>query len=135
MTAKLSDAGMLLAAQRAATKNAARMANAACHYAVSLNRGWLNLWDSYLDDYLDPPKHFVNAQTAFIEQAFDHYQESVQQLGSLAAKATRNAQSAVNATEAVGRSSRMSIPIGNEGNGLGQPSEGKPDARWRRRTP
>ena len=76
------------------------MANAACHYALFLNRGWLDLWESYLDDYLDAPKRFVNAQTACIEQAFDHYQESMQQLGSLATKATRDARSAVRATEA-----------------------------------
>ncbi|MGB9164831.1 MAG: hypothetical protein WCC41_10315 [Rhodomicrobium sp.] len=68
------------------------MANAACHYALFLNRGWLDLWDSYLDVYLDAPKRFVNAQTACIEQAFDHYQESMQQLGSLATKATRDAR-------------------------------------------
>ena len=49
------------------------MANAACHYALFLNRGWLDLWDSYLDVYLDAPKRFADAQTAFIEQAFHHY--------------------------------------------------------------
>ena len=57
-------------AQRAATENAARMANAACRYALSFNRGWLDLWDSYLDDYLDPPKRFVNAQTRLHRASF-----------------------------------------------------------------
>ena len=102
MSAKLPDAGALLNAQRAAAENATRMANAACHYALSLNRAWLDLWDSRLDDYLDLPKRFVSAQTDFIEQAFEHYQESMQKLGSLATKASRDAQSAVRETEAAG---------------------------------
>ena len=63
MSVKLPDAGALMEAQRAATENATRMANAACHYAVSVNRAWLDLWDSRIDDYLELPKRFVNAQT------------------------------------------------------------------------
>jgi hypothetical protein len=51
---------------------------------------------------LDLPKRFVNAQTDFIEQAFDHYQESMQQLGRLATNATRDARSAVREKEAAG---------------------------------
>ena len=98
----MPDAGTLLEFQRAATENATRMANAACHYALSLNRASLDLWGSRLDECLDLPKRFVKAQTDFIEQAFDHYQESMQQLGSLATKATRDAQSAVRETEAAG---------------------------------
>jgi hypothetical protein len=100
--AKLPDAGAFLEAQRAATEHATRMANAACHYALSLNRAWVDLWDSRLDDYLEFPKRLVNAQTDLIEQTFDHYQESLQQLGSLATKATRDAQSAMSETEAAG---------------------------------
>ena len=78
ITAKLPDAGALMDAQRAATENATRIANAAGHYALSLNRAWLDLWDSHLNDYLEFPKRFVNVQTDLIEQTFDHYQESLQ---------------------------------------------------------
>jgi len=108
MSPKFPDAGALISVQRAATENATRMANAACHYALSVNHAWLELWDSNLDDYLELPKRFVNAQTDFIERAFDHYQESMQKLGSLATKATREAQSAAMETQAAAeRSARQ----------------------------
>ncbi len=102
ISAKLPDAGALLDAQRAATQNATRIASAACHYALSVNRAWLESWDSRVNDYMDFPTRFINAQTDLIEQAFDHYQESLQQLGSLAATATRDAQSAISEAEAAG---------------------------------
>ena len=102
MSAKLPDAGTLMEVPRAATENAMRMTNAAYHYALSVNRAWIDLWDSRVDDYLELPKRFVDAQTDFIEKAFDHYQESMQMLRSLATKATRDAQSAVRETEAAG---------------------------------
>ncbi len=89
-------------AQRAATENASRMTNAACHYAMSVNRTWLDLWDSHLDDYLELPKRFLDAQTDLMEQAFDHYQESMRKLGSLATKATQDVQSAVHETQSAG---------------------------------
>lgn len=88
--------------QRAATENAMRMVNAVCHYALSANRAWIDLWDSRIDDYLEMPERFADAQTDFIEQAFDHYHESMQKLRSLATKATRDAQSTVRETELAG---------------------------------
>ena len=112
-------------AQRAATENATRMANAAYHYALSVNRAWLDLWESRVDDYLELPKRLVNAQTDFIEQAFHHYREGMEKLGTLATKAMSDAQSAVRETEAAGERAARQFPIGNEGDGLGQPSEGK----------
>jgi hypothetical protein len=57
-------------------------------------RAWIDLWRNRLNEYLELPKRFIDAQADFIEQAFDQYQESVQKLGSLAAKATRDAQAA-----------------------------------------
>ncbi len=99
---QLPGAKAMLDAQRAATENATRMANAAFHYAVSINRTWLDLWDSRLDEYLGLPKQFVNAQADFIEQAFDHYQESMQKLSSLAAKATYDAESTVREAQSAG---------------------------------
>lgn len=92
---KLPDAGMVMQAQRAATENASKMANAACHYAISMNKAWLELWDSRLNDYLELPKRFVAAQTDFMEHAFDHYQESMQKLGGLASKVSQEAETAV----------------------------------------
>ncbi len=99
---QLPGANAILEAQRAATENATRMANAAFHYALSINRTWLDLWDSRLDEYLDLPKHFVDAQTNFVEHAFDHYQESMQKLSGLAAKATHDAESTVREIQSAG---------------------------------
>ena len=61
----------LIAARRGATENK-RMANSALHYALSLNKAWLELWDFRLDDYMNLPKRCVDVQTDFVEQTFDH---------------------------------------------------------------
>ena len=90
----LPNAGTLMEAQRAAAENATRIANAASHYALSVNKIWLELWGNRLDKYLQFPKRFVDVQTDFMKEAFDHYQESVQKLAKLSAKATQDAQSA-----------------------------------------
>jgi hypothetical protein len=91
----LPNGGALMGARRAVTENATRIANAAIHYALSVNKAWIELWGNRLDEYLELPKRFVNAQTDFVEQAVDHYQESLQKLGDLTTKATQDAQSAV----------------------------------------
>jgi len=117
MTAKLPDARAFLEAQRAATENATRMANAACHYALSINRSWLDLWDSRINDYLDFPKRFVNAQTELIEQAFGHYQESIQKLDSVATKATQDVQSAVRETQ--GAADRVANQLQSDAKDIG----------------
>ncbi len=85
--AKLPDAGVLIDVQRAAAENASKVANAAWHYAFSINRAWIDLWDSRLPNYLELPKRFALVQSDFFEQAFDHYQESVQKLGGIARQA------------------------------------------------
>jgi hypothetical protein len=79
----LPNGGALMEAQRAATENATRIANAACHYALSVNKAWIELWGNRLNEYLELPKRFVNAQTEFVEQAVDHYQESLQRLRNM----------------------------------------------------
>ena len=99
MSVQLPDAGALMEAQRAATENASRIANAACHYAISVNKNWLELWRVYLDQYLELPKRFAHAQTDFIREAFGHYQESMQKLGSVTTKATQDVQSEVRETQ------------------------------------
>lgn len=96
------NAGLIMDAQRAATENASKMANAACHYALSVNRAWLDIWDSRLNEYFELPKQFVEAQTDFMEHAFDHYKESLQKLGGLASKLTEEAGSAVRETQEAG---------------------------------
>ena len=60
------------------------MASTACHYAVSMNHAWLGLWNNQLTQYMEIPERLTDAQTDFIEQAFDHYQESVHQLSGIA---------------------------------------------------
>ncbi len=102
MGAKLPDAGMFLEAQRVAAENASRMANAACQYAMSLNRTWLDLWDSRLSEYMELPKRWAEAQADFVEQALDHYQESMQRFGGIAMQAKDEAESAIKETEAAG---------------------------------
>lgn len=102
MTMTLPNASVVMDAQRAATENATRMANAACHYALSVNRAWLDLWGRHLNEYMDFPKRLMNVQTDFLEHAFDHYQESLQKLGSLTAKARDEAESALRETEEEG---------------------------------
>lgn len=102
MATKLPDVGVLIEAQRAATENANRMVNAACHYTLSINRAWLDLWDSRLSEYMEFPKRLMDAQTSFLENAFDHYQESMQKFGGLAAKARDEAQTVLRETEEEG---------------------------------
>jgi hypothetical protein len=99
LSVKLPDAGMVMQAQRAATENASKMANAACHYAISINRAWLDLWDNRVNEYLDWPKRLAHAQADFLEHAFDHYQESMQKLGGLASKVSQEAETAVRETQ------------------------------------
>ena len=96
----LPNGGALIEAQRAATENATQIAKAAWHNALSVNKAWMELWDNRLEEYLKLPKRFVDAQTHFVEQAVNHYQESLQKLGGLATKATHDAQAAVKETQA-----------------------------------
>jgi hypothetical protein len=95
VSVKLPDAGTVMEAQRAATENASKMATAACHYAISINRAWLDLWDSRLNEYIEWPKRLANAQADFLEHAFEHYQESMQKMGGLASKVSQEAEDAV----------------------------------------
>jgi hypothetical protein len=104
LSVKLPDAGVVVQAQRAAAENASKVTSAALHYAISVNRAWLEVWDGRLNDYLELPKRFVDAQTDFLEHAFDHYQESVKKIGGLASKVSQEAETAVRETqEATGR--------------------------------
>ena len=91
----LPDARLFIEAQRTATENACRMANAAYKYAFSVNRAWLDLWGNRLPEYLARPKRFADMQTDFFERAFDHYQESMQKFGGLAKEAKDQAETAV----------------------------------------
>jgi len=95
MGMELPDAGVLLDAQRAAGENAARMAGTACHYAMSVNRAWINFWSNHLGQYTEIPKRFAEAQTSFMERAFEHYQESMQELSGLAEEFRESAQEAI----------------------------------------
>jgi uncharacterized protein with von Willebrand factor type A (vWA) domain len=96
----LPNAGVIIEAQRAALENASHMASAACRYAITLNKTWLELWESRLDDYFELPKRFAQSQTDFMEQAIGHYQESMRKLGGLASTLTQEAQTAVHDAQA-----------------------------------
>jgi hypothetical protein len=91
----LPDAGKILDAQRAAAGNVAHMASTACHYAMSMNRAWLDLWNNQLTQCMQIPERLTEAQTDFVEQAFDHYRESIHQLSGLAQQAQEQTQGAM----------------------------------------
>ena len=88
MGVTLPGPGILMETQRAAAENSARLASLAYNYAMSVNRAWFDLWNNRLTQYMELPKRLADAQTNFMEQAFDDYQESVQQLGGITTKAT-----------------------------------------------
>ena len=117
----LPNGGALMDAQRAATENATRVAKAAWDNALSVNKAWMELWNNCFNEYLELPKRFVDAQTKFVEQAIDHYQESLHKLGGLATKVTQDAQSAAKETQASGervaRQFQTSLKEMSRGNG------------------
>ncbi len=98
----LPNGGALMDAQRAAAENATRVAKAAWHNTVSVNKAWMELWGNRFNEYLELPKRFVDAQTEFMEQAIDHYQDSLQKLSGLATKATQDTQAVAKETQAAG---------------------------------
>ncbi|MGO9171479.1 MAG: hypothetical protein ACLP7P_05900 [Rhodomicrobium sp.] len=102
MSGQIPDAGVLLDAQRAAAENAGRMAGTACHYAMSMNRAWLNFWSNHLAQYTEIPKRFADAQTDFVKQAFDHYQESIHELSGTAKQVQEEVQEVIRETEETG---------------------------------
>ena len=95
MGVMLPGPGILMETQRAAAENSARLASLAYNYAMSINRAWFDLWNNRLTQYMELPKRLADAQTDFIEQAFDDYQESIQQLGGITTKATGEARAAM----------------------------------------
>jgi hypothetical protein len=86
-SAQIPDAGVFMDSQRAVAENAVRMASTACHFSMSMNQAWLEFWSRHLAQYTELPKRFADAQRDFMQHALGHYQESLQQLGGLAAKA------------------------------------------------
>ncbi len=57
--AGVPNAGSIIEAQRVAVENASNMASAAFRYAISMNRAWLDLWESRVDEYFELPKRFA----------------------------------------------------------------------------
>jgi len=107
--AQLSDGGVLLEAQMAAAENATRMAGAAYHYAMSMNRAWLNLWNNRLVQYTELPKRLADAQIDFMEKAFDQYRDSIHQLEGMATQATNETGDAL--AETVQATSEIVRPL------------------------
>ncbi len=102
IAAQMPNAGALLQAQRTAAENAVRMAGATCHYAMSWNRAWMNIWSHHLEQYSQLPRRLADAQTSFVEEAFDRYQESIQELGGLAAELQEDAEGVMRETRDAG---------------------------------
>jgi hypothetical protein len=103
ITAQMPHAGALLEVQRTAAENAARIAGVTCHYAMSWNRAWLNFWSNHLSQYTELPRRIADAQSSFFEQAFDHYQESIQELGGLASQIQGEAEGVMRETQEAGK--------------------------------
>jgi hypothetical protein len=126
MTVKLPDAEMVMEAQRAATESASKMATAACHYAISINRAWLDLWDSHLNEYLDLPKRLADAQADFLEHAVEHYQESMEKLGGLASKVSQEAEGAMREAQEASECAGQKFQSEAKENGWGARPEDNP---------
>jgi hypothetical protein len=106
---QMPDAGVLLDAQRTAAENAARMASTACNYTMSMNRAWLEFWSKHLTQYTELPKRFADAQSDFMQRAFGHYQDSIQQLSGAAEEAGEEIEEAAGETEKAGERATASF--------------------------
>ncbi len=125
--AQIPDTGVLLDAQRAAAENAARMASTACHYTMAVNRAWLEFWSKHLTQYTELPKRFADAQTDFMERAFGHYQESIQQLSGLAEEAGEQIEETVREAEKTGeRAAGRFLEEAKEMGQVSRPKESRP---------
>jgi len=125
--AQIPDASVLLDAQRAAAENAARMASTAYHYTMSVNRAWLEFWSKHFTQYTELPKRFAEAQTDFMERAFGHYQESIQQLSGLAGEAGEKIEEAMRETGKTGERTARRLLEEAEDMGKGShPKESRP---------
>ena len=67
-----------------------------------MNRAWMNFWSNHLTQYTEIPKRFADAQTDFVKQAFDHYQESIQELSGMAKQVQEEVQEVIRETEETG---------------------------------
>jgi Phasin protein len=127
VAAQIPNAGVLLEAQRAAAENAAKIAGATCHYAMSWNRAWLNFWSNHLSQYTELPRRFADVQTDFMEQAFDHYQRSIQELGVLASQMQHEAEDTIRATQDLGKQAAQELrPEATKDISKGMAKEGRP---------
>jgi hypothetical protein len=97
---QMLDPGRIMEAQRAAAENAARVTSTAMRYAMSMNQAWLNLMNNQLTHYFRMPERLAETQRDFIEQAFDQYQESMEQMSGLAMKVQEEAGDAMRETQA-----------------------------------
>ncbi len=100
------DASRVFEMQRSAAENASHMASTLWQYSISMNRAWLRLWNNQLSHYTEMPERLAEAQSNFVEQAFDHYRDSIQQMSGqisgFAAQAQVEAQEMVKKTQAAG---------------------------------
>ena len=127
MGAQMPDAGVLMDSQRAVAENAVRMASTACHYSMSVNQAWLEFWSRHLAQYTELPKRFADAHTDFMQRALGHYQESLQQLGGMAAKAGEEIEETVRETgEAGERAGRRFVEEAKEMGNAVKPKESRP---------
>ena len=123
MGAQIPDAGVLMDSQRAVAENSARMASTACLYSMSMNLAWLEFWSRHLAQYTELPKRLAGAQTDFMQRALGNYQESLQQLGGLAAKAEEQIEETVRET---GQAGERAVEGAKEMGNAGKPKESRP---------
>jgi hypothetical protein len=126
-SAQIPAAGVFMDSQRAVAENAVRMASTACNFSMSMNRAWLEFWSRHLAQYTELPKRFADAHRDFMQHALGHYQESLQQLGGLAAKAGEKIEETVLETGQAGeRAGRNLLKEAKEMSTAGKTKESRP---------
>ncbi|SRR5579883_317015 len=95
LTVQAPNPGAIMQAQLEAAENATRIAGAACNYAVSVNRAWLELWTNSITQFTHLPRRLADMQRELVEEAIGDFQESMQQFGEFAVQASEEAEDTV----------------------------------------
>ncbi len=109
--------------QRSAAENAVRIARAAREYIVSLNRAWIDLWNSRYTELMTIPKRVADTQCDFIERALNDYGQSLENMRTLTAKAQEETASL--ASRAVRESEAGARRLGTAAMGAGLGAAGE----------
>jgi len=95
---QFANAARLMHTQNVAVQNATRMTGQVCHYAMSVNRAWFNLWSTMLMDYAALPRRITSAQVDFMGDVLKGFEETGQEMGGLVLHAEEEAEEAMQDT-------------------------------------